>query len=63
MANVPIIQYTNYNALLNALLPTTQSGTAVATAITNSYNTTVSDVATLNSLTVTVPNPLLGGMG
>lgn len=63
MAAVPIAQYTTYNALLTALLPTTNSGQTIATAITNSYNTTVTDLATLNTLSATVANPLLGGVG
>lgn len=63
MAAVPIAQYTTYNALLNALLPTTQAGAVVGDAITASYNTTVSDLAIINALSVTVANPLLGGMG
>jgi hypothetical protein len=63
MAAVPIGQYTTYNALLNALLPTTQSGQAIGDSITNNYNDTVSDVATLNALSLTISNPLLAGMG
>lgn len=63
MAAVPIAQYTTYNALLNALLPTTTAGAVVGDSITSNYNDTVSDVATLSALSVTVSNPLLAGLG
>ena len=63
MAYVPIIQYTNYDTLLNTLTPTTTTGKTYSDSITASYNTTVTDLATLNTLSAGVANPLLGGVG
>ena len=63
MAAVPIAQYTTYNALLTALLPTTTSGQTVVDSLTASYNDTVSDLAYLQALNTTISNPILGGLG
>jgi len=63
MASVPIAQYTTYNTLLTAMLPTTQSGQTIGDSITNNYNDTVADLATLNALSLTISNPLLAGLG